>query len=150
MAHFAKISEDNIVLTVVAVDDENILNEGVVDEALGQQYLQTHCNWPANLWIQTGHKNENQEDVRKNNASIGGSWDSINNIFWHEKPYPSWVKNIPTASWKSPLGDAPELTEEQVLQNTAGTHKWIYEWDENAYQADNTTGWVLTNIKAII
>jgi len=37
------------------------------------------------------------------------------------------------------------LTEEQTSQNEAGTHSWSYTWDEDAYQADNTAGWTLTN-----
>ena len=39
-------------------------------------------------------------------------------------------KHIPTASWKSPIGDAPALTEEQISQNTAKTHYWRYVWNE--------------------
>ena len=60
----------------------------------------------------------------------------------------SWVKDISDASWHSPIGDAPVLTTEQNDQNTAGTHRWTYEWDEDAYQSDNTTGWSLTNLLA--
>ena len=37
----------------------------------------------------------------------------IINIFWPKKPYASWVKDTTTASWKSPIGDAPALTAEQ-------------------------------------
>ena len=33
--------------------------------------------------------------------------------FWPKKPYASWVKDTTTASWKSPIGDAPALTAEQ-------------------------------------
>jgi hypothetical protein len=43
------------------------------------------------------------------------------------------------ASWKSPIGDAPALTEEQTSQNEANTHRWSYVWNE-----ENTT-WDLTN-----
>jgi hypothetical protein len=50
MAHFAKISEENIVLNVLRLDDKDASTE----EA-GQQYLETHSNWPANLWIQTSY-----------------------------------------------------------------------------------------------
>mgnify|MGYP003130973967 FL=1 len=54
MAHFAKISETNEVLSVEVVDNKDLENsEGVEEESIGQQYLETHCNWPANLWIQT-------------------------------------------------------------------------------------------------
>jgi hypothetical protein len=26
--------------------------DGVEDESVGQQYLETHNNWPAQMWIQ--------------------------------------------------------------------------------------------------
>jgi hypothetical protein len=52
-------------------------------------------------------------------------------------PFPSFILNEETADWVSPLGAAPELTEEQI------TSRSFYRWDEDAYQADNTTGWVL-------
>jgi hypothetical protein len=82
---------------------------------------------------------------RGNYAGIGYEWDEDNNIFWPKKPYASWVKHNASASWKSPLGDAPALTAEQTSQNEAGTHLWSYSWDEDAYQADDTAGWVLAD-----
>jgi hypothetical protein len=56
-----------------------------------------------------------------------------------KKPYTSWVKNNEEATWQSPIGDAPALTEEQTSQNTAETHRWSYVWNE-----ENQT-WDLTN-----
>ena len=44
-----------------------------------------------------------------------------------------------TATWKSPIGDAPALTAEQQSQNEATTHMWEYDWNE-----DNQS-WDLTN-----
>ena len=76
---------------------------------------------------------------RGNYAGIGYTWDEDNEIFWPKKPYASWVKHIATASWKSPIGDAPALTQEQQDQNTAGTHRWGYNWNEE------TQAWDLTN-----
>ena len=73
---------------------------------------------------------------------IGGTWDSDNQIFWGKQPYPSWVKHIASATWKSPIGDAPELSAEKQAQNDAGTHSWRYVWNE-AGQA-----WDLTNAMA--
>ena len=41
MASFAKITEDNEVLQVLAVDDKDVLNaENVEEEAVGQAYLE--------------------------------------------------------------------------------------------------------------
>jgi hypothetical protein len=153
MAHFAKINENNEVLAVVYIDNEKIQNsEGIETESVGQQYLETHNNWPAHLWIQTSyntyentHKNK-KTPFRGNYASTGFTWDSTNKIFWPEAPYSYWVKNISNAKWLPPIGEAPTLTDTQVNQNTAGTHNWGYVWNETSYQEDNTTGWDLVDL----
>jgi hypothetical protein len=145
MAHFAKISETNEVLTVNVVDNKDVLNaDGVEDETVGQQYLEQHSNWPAHLWIQTSyntqgnvHKNGGTP-FRGNYAGIGNTWDEDNQIFWRKKPYPSWVKHIASASWKSPIGDVPALTAEQISQNEAETNMWYYVWNEDNQSWDLT------------
>lgn len=149
MAHFAKINEQNKVLSVHVVNDSD-----APTEAEAQTFLENIHNWPANLWIQTSYNTFqnthrlNGTPFRGNYAGIGFTWDSINQIFWPPQPYGSWVKNTTDARWQSPIGDAPDLTEEQQNQNTACTHGWVYEWDEDAYQADNTAGWTLTDLNA--
>jgi len=155
MAHFAKLGANGKVIQVLTLDNKDMLNaDGVEDESVGQQYLETHNNWPAQMWIQTSYNTQGNQHsnggtpLRGNYAGIGYEWDEDNNIFWPKKPYSSWVKNTTNASWESPLGAVPELTEEQENQNTAGTHSWGYSWDESAYQSDNTTGWVLTDSMA--
>ena len=56
MAHFAKISEENKVLTVLYIENKLIEDEnGVEQESIGQAYLEKHNNWPANLWIRTSY-----------------------------------------------------------------------------------------------
>jgi len=149
MAHFAKLGANSKVIQVLTLDNKDMLNaDGVEDEAVGQQYLELHNNWPAQMWIQTSyntggnqHKNGGTP-FRGNYAGIGYIWDEDDQIFWPKKPYASWVKHNESASWKSPIGDAPELTAEQTSQNEAETHAWSYVWNE-----DNTT-WDLTNLLA--
>ena len=80
---------------------------------------------------------------RGNYAGIGYTWDEDDQIFWPKKPYASWVKHNASASWKSPIGDAPALTAEQNSQNTAGTHSWSYVWNEATI-----TTWDLTDALA--
>jgi len=147
MAHFAKIGLNGKVLTVLTLNNSDMLNaSNVEDELVGQQYLETHNNWPAQLWIQTSYHTVNNTHktggtpFRGNYAGIGYTWDEDNNIFWPKKPYNSWIKHIPTASWKSPIGDAPVLTEEQTNQNISASHFWQYKWNEN-----NQT-WELINL----
>jgi|TARA_R110000824_G_scaffold226366_1_gene414157 hypothetical protein len=132
MAHFAKINSNNEVLTVNVVGNENLHDaNGVEVESVGQAYLEKHNNWPAAMWIQTSyntsggtHKNGGTP-LRGNYAGIGYTWDSENNIFWTIKPYASWVKHIASASWKSPIGDAPELTAQNITDGA------FYIWDES-------------------
>tara|TARA_A100001515_G_scaffold8757_1_gene7335 strand:+ start:131 stop:598 length:468 start_codon:yes stop_codon:yes gene_type:complete len=155
MAHFAKIGMNGKVLQVLTLADKDMLDaNNQPDETVGQQYLEQHNNWPAQMWVQTSYNTfENEHKLggtpfRGNYAGVGFEWDEDNNIFWPPKIHSSWVKNTSTARWQSPLGDPPALTAEQQSQNDAETHSWHYVWNESAYQADNTTGWDLTNALA--
>ena len=145
MAHFAKLGANGKVIQVLTLNNSDMLNaDGVEDETVGQQYLETHNNWPAQMWIQTsyntsgGQHNNGGTPLRGNYAGIGYTWDEDNNIFWPKSPYASWVKDTTTAQWKSPIGDAPALTAEQESQNTADTHRWGYVWNEAGQTWDLT------------
>ena len=159
MAHFAKISETKEVLAVLTLNNSDMLNaDGVENETVGQQYLETHNNWPAQMWVQTSYNTKNNQHnsggtpFRGNYAGIGYTWNEDDNIFWPKKPHASWVKYNTEARWQSPIGDAPALTEEQTSQNTPttdaegnvtpATHSWGYAWNET-----NTT-WDLTDSNA--
>ena len=146
MAHFAKLGANGKVIQVLTLDNKDMKNaDGVEDEAVGQQYLEQHNNWAAQMWIQTsyntsGNKHSSGDDskaFRGNYAGIGYTWDEDNQIFWSKKPYPSWVKHIASATWKSPIGDAPELSAEKQAQNDAGTHRWGYSWNEDNQSWDS-------------
>ena len=106
------------------------------DETVGQQYLEQHNNWPAQMWVQTSYNTfENEHKLggtpfRGNYAGVGFEWDENNQIFWPKKPHASWVKDVANAKWKAPE-DVPTITAEQQAQNDAGTHYWYYEWNED-------------------
>ena len=145
MAHFAKLGMNNKVLQVLTLNNSDMLNaDGVEDESVGQQYLETHNNWPAQMWIQTSYNTQENTHLKEgtpfrgNFAGIGCEWDEDNKIFWLKSPHQSWVKDLITASWKSPIGDAPEITTEQRNQIIAKTHKWGYVWNESNQTWDLT------------
>ena len=145
MAHFAKLGSNSKVIQVLTLNNGDMLNaDGVEDETVGQQYLETHNNWPAQMWIQTSYNTSGNTHsgggtpLRGNYAGIGYTWDEDDQIFWPKKPYASWVKNMTTAGWDSPIGDAPALTAEQTSQNEAGTHSWQYNWNESGQSWDLT------------
>ena len=149
MAHFAKVSLNSKVISVLTLNNKDMLNgEGIEDESVGQQYLEKHNNWPTAMWIQTSYNTrggkhyDNQtgelsadqsKALRGNYAGIGYVWDEDNNIFYPKKPYASWVLNTTTASWHSPIGDAPDdLTDEEKAANTH------YVWNEGSGAWDKT------------
>ena len=151
MAHFAKIGMNGKVIQVLTLNNSDMKNaDGVEDEKVGQQYLEQHNNWPAQMWIQTSYNTsqnthnsgDNSKALRGNYAGIGYEWDEDNNMFFSKKPYASWVKNTTTAQWNSPIGNAPALTAEQESQNSSDPDNfhWGYVWNE-ANQS-----WDLTNL----
>ena len=82
MAHFAKLGANGKVIQVLTLDNKDMLNaDGVEDETVGQQYLERHNNWPAQMWIQTSYNTINNTHrlggtpFRGNYAGIGYSWD---------------------------------------------------------------------------
>ena len=138
MASFAKLGLNGEVLQVVSVNNDTIKDlNNIEQEKLGIDFLTELYNWP--VWKQTSYNTRNNKHssgddskaLRGNYAGIGYTYDEDNDIFWPPKPYASWVKNTTTAVWQSPIGDAPELTEEQI-----NTH--YYMWNESGQSWDLT------------
>ena len=133
MAHFARIDENNIVTQVNVVANEDTTDtNGVEVEEIGVAFCKKLLGAETN-WKQTSYNN----NFRVRYAGIGYSYNETLNAFIPPSPFPSWVLVEETADCVSPLGAAPTLTEEQI------TSRSFYRWNEEAYQADNTTGWVL-------
>lgn len=95
MAHFAQIDEHGTVLTVIVVNNEDILDEsGQESEAIGKQFCQ---NLFGGEWVQTSYNS----NTRKQYASIGGRYDEVNDVFIIEQPYPSWILDE-NFDWQAP------------------------------------------------
>ena len=137
MAHFAKLDENNVVTQVIVVDNKDITDPhtGQEDEILGIAFCKKLL---GGNWKQTSYNNS----TRVRYAGIGYSYNAALDAFIPPQPYASWTIDSETADWVSPLGTAPELTEAEVEAMS------FYRWDEEAYQADNTTGWVLETPEA--
>jgi hypothetical protein len=133
LAHFAQLDENNIVTQVIVVANEDIQDaNGVEVEEIGVAFCKKLLGAETN-WKQTSYNN----NFRVRYAGIGYSFSEELNAFIPPKPFASWVLVEETADWQSPLGAAPELTKEEVEARS------FYRWNEEAHQADNTTGWVL-------
>ena len=96
MAHFAEISDDGTVLNVIVVSNEVLLDDdGVEQEQLGKDFCQ---NLFGGTWVQTSYNN----NFRKRYASIGGKYDSVNDVFLFPQPYSSWTLNT-DYEWQAPV-----------------------------------------------
>jgi hypothetical protein len=88
MSHFAEVDQNNIVLRVL-VGDNNMPNEGYdwFVENLG------------GTWIKTSYN----ENIRKNYAGIGYTYDKKRDAFIPPKPFESWLLNEEICQWQSPV-----------------------------------------------
>ena len=81
MAHYAKLDDNNIVLTVHVVSDADETNNGVVDEETARAFLEKHSGW-AN-WKKTSYNTHGGQHklggtpFRGNYAGIGMTYDPI-------------------------------------------------------------------------
>jgi hypothetical protein len=96
MSHFAKLGNNNIVENVI-VAEKDFINSGLV----GDEFL----------WVQTSYNG----NFRGKYASIGDTWDKVNEVFISPQPYPSWTLDI-DFNW-----NAPTPCPEDGL---------MYSWDE--------------------
>jgi hypothetical protein len=123
MAHFAQLDENNIVTRVIVVDNKDIIDPqtGEEDEIIGIAFCKKLL---GGNWKQTSYN----DNIRVRYASVGYSYNEELDAFIAPKPHNSWVLNNETADWESPIGPAPELTEEE---SEAGS---FHQWDEENTQ----------------
>ena len=140
MAHFAQLDENNVVTQVIVVsNDDTSDSNGVETESIGVAFCQKLLGAETN-WKQTSYNG----NMRGNYAGIGYTYMSnvatlgvgSTDIFIGQKPYDSWTIDTTAAQWKAPITQ-PTLTDEEVAANK------YYEWNESAYQGDNSKGWDL-------
>jgi hypothetical protein len=101
MAHYAKV------------------NNGIVEQIIVAEveFFDTFIDSSPGEWIQTSYNN----NIRKNYAGVGFTYDSARDAFIPPQPYNSWTLNEATCQWDSPV---PYPTDDVD-----------YAWDEE------TTNW---------
>ena len=131
-----------MVLRVSVIDNSNILDEdGNESESVGVAYINGLRPHEAGqfTWKQTSYNN----NFRGNYAGIGMVYMegvatlgvASTDVFMPPRPASSWTLNSTTPTWDPPI-PRPDHTQEM----SDNYERW--SWDEDAYQADNTTGWV--------
>tara|TARA_B100000287_G_C20356479_1_gene671987 strand:+ start:138 stop:695 length:558 start_codon:yes stop_codon:yes gene_type:complete len=162
MAHFAQLSENNVVVRVIVVGNEDIIEPkawwdpfGLItgkkeSEQVGISFCQNHIKDPNSIWRQTSKNRK----FRGNYAGRGKIYMegvktlgvASTDIFIDPPPYSSWTIGINTAEWYPPAdaGSPPELTSFEKAYHME------YIWDESKYRLNPSSAWVLVNWKRAV
>ena len=89
MAHWAELDQNNVVIRVLVGDN----NDPNGDE--GYTWLIENL---GGRWIQTSYNNR----IRKQFASVGFTYDEVNDVFIRPQPFPSWSLDA-NHDWQPPV-----------------------------------------------
>lgn len=108
MAHWAKIDENNVVVSVVVMDND-APNEGHdwLVANLGGTWLKTSYNTRAGVYMTPNSSppvadDDQSKAYRGNYAGKGFTYDPDLDAFIPPQPYPSWTLNETTYQWDAP------------------------------------------------
>ncbi len=104
MAHYAFLNKNNVVTEVITGIDETELIEGLDTET-----------WYGNFRGQTCKRTSYNNNIRKQYAGIGYTYDAVNDVFIAPQPYLSWSLDE-NFEWQAP---------------TPMPTKGLYYWDED-------------------
>ena len=116
MAHYAKVSNGVVVNVIVADAD---FFDTFVDDSPGE-WIQTSYNTREGVHSLGG------TPLRKNYASIGGTYDATRDAFIPPKKYESWIFDEDKCSWEPPT-HYPEDGKNYEWDET--TKSWVEEID---------------------
>lgn len=133
MAHYAKVLDGEVTQVIVA--EPEFFNEFVDTEPgewirysynmRGGVYIDPETNEPA---ADQSVIEGDEARMRKNAATIGGTYDYDLDAFIAPKPHRNWVLNTDTCEWEPPH-PAPQTGH-------------VYWWSDDDYEEDPTLGWV--------
>jgi hypothetical protein len=90
MAHYAFLNHNNVVTEVITGIDETELIEGLDTET-----------WYGNFRSQTCKRTSYNNNIRKQYAGIGFTYDPVADVFIAPQPYPSWSLDA-NHDWQPP------------------------------------------------
>ena len=105
MAHYAFINENNIVVEVIVGKDETELIEGLTPEQWYGEFRGQKC-------VRTSYNN----NIRKQYAGVGYTYDAVADVFITPKPFASWSLDA-NYDWQAPIAYPADGK--------------LYSWDES-------------------
>ena len=105
MAHYAFLDTNNVVTEVITGIDETELIEGLDPEI-----------WYGNFRGQVCKRTSYNNNIRKQYAGIGYTYDADADVFIVPQPYPSWTLDV-NHDWQPPT----------AKPSTGGPYEWSEE-----------------------
>lgn len=118
MAHYAKVENGFVVRVIVA--DSDFINSGAVGDPAA--WIQTSYNTRDGVHYGQDGLPDGGIALRGNFAGIGFVYDSTNDVFYPQQPYPSWTLNTTTWNWEAPV-PYPEGTKTYIWDETS--KNWV-------------------------
>lgn len=103
MAHYALLNENNVVIQVITGVDESITQTDLDGTVIGgsaeawEQFYATRPWLNATFCKRTSYNN----NIRKQYAGIGYTYDAVNDVFIAPQPFPSWSLDE-NFDWQAP------------------------------------------------
>jgi hypothetical protein len=117
MAHFAEITDENIVKRVIVVNDDDCLDENGIES---EQYGAAFCSQNfGGTWKQCSYNG----NIRKNFPATGFIYRQDIDAFVSRQPFPSWVLNLDTAQWEPPISYPKD-------ENLYRWNEFLQQWDQ--------------------
>lgn len=126
MAHYALIDSNNIVVQVITGVDENIIQTDLDGTQVGgtteawEEFYSTRPWFEGLTCVRTSYNN----NIRKNFAAIGYTYDKQFDAFISPQPFPSWKLNYTTFQWEAPTA-CPEEIEGHWWKWSEYNKEWI-------------------------
>ena len=115
MAHFAQLNDSNVVTQVIVVNNNELLVDGVEQEAKGIAFCQTLL---GGTWVQTSYNGT----FRKHFAGIGFTYDTQRDAFISPQPEgEGWLLDEVTCIWRNAALEAEEAVREAARKEIGVT-----------------------------
>ena len=104
MAHYALINSDNIVVNVITGVDENLIQTDLDGTQVGGSSEAWETFYATRPWFNAAYckRTSYNNNIRKNYAGIGYTYDAARDAFIAPKPFNSWVLDEDTCRWQAP------------------------------------------------
>jgi len=137
MAHFAELDDNNVVKRVVVVGNDVTTADGPLGENDMHVDGETWCVnfFKGGTWKQTSYNH----NFRKQYCGKGYTFDAAKDKFISPQPYASWALDG-NDDWQAPI-TRPTITDDGA---DPVVWRYIINWNETKYDADNSTGWEAT------